>query len=75
VASAKEQRFIASQMSPALYTVTGAVIYPGKAQGQAFPLEFRALGRSLLFDGFLKVYEEPADEDETEDGDNGPCCH
>src|SRR5690606_32468196 len=58
------KRFIASQMSPALYTVTGAVIYAGKTQGQPFPMEFRAQGRSLLFDGFLKVYEEPADEGE-----------
>ena len=65
------KRFVASQMSPALYTVTGAVIYAGKAQGQPFPMEFRAQGRSLLFDGFLKVYEEPADEGETEDEDNG----
>jgi len=65
------KRFVASQMSSALYTFTGAVIYAGKAQGQAFPLEFRAQGRSLLFDGFLKVYEEPADEGETEDEDNG----
>jgi DNA topoisomerase-1 len=65
------KRFVASQMSPALYTVTGAVIYAGKVQGQAFPMEFRAQGRSLLFDGFLKVYEEPADEGETEDEDNG----
>ena len=65
------QRFIASQMSPALYTVTGAVICAGKTQGQPFPMEFRAQGRSLLFDGFLKVYEEPADEGETEDEENG----
>jgi DNA topoisomerase-1 len=65
------KRFVASQMSPARYTVTGAVIYAGKAQGQPFPMEFRAQGRSLLFDGFLKVYEEPADEGETEDEDNG----
>ncbi|MBL8161303.1 MAG: type I DNA topoisomerase [Anaerolineae bacterium] len=65
------KRFVASQMSPALYTITGAVIYAGKAQGQPFPLEFRAQGRSLLFDGFLKVYEEPADEGETEDEHNG----
>jgi DNA topoisomerase I len=65
------KRFIASQMSPALYTVTGAVIYAGKAPGQPFPMEFRAQGRSLLFDGFLKVYEEPVDEGETEDEENG----
>jgi DNA topoisomerase-1 len=65
------KRFVASQMSPALNTVTGAVIYAGKAQGQPFPLEFRAQGRSLLFDGFLKVYEEPADEGEDENEETG----
>ncbi len=65
------KRFIASQMSPALYTVTGAVIYAGKAQGQPFPMEFRAQGRSPLFDGFLKVYEEPADEGEDGNEETG----
>jgi len=65
------KRFIASQMSPALYTVTGAVIYAGKAQGQPFPMEFRAQGRALLFDGFLKVYEEPADEGEDGNEETG----
>ena len=61
------KRLIASQMAPALYTLTGAVIYAGKVQGQPFPMEFRAQGRSLLFDGFLNVYQEPADEgDEAE---------
>ncbi len=65
------KRFIASQMSSALYTVTGAVIYAGKAPGQPFPLEFRAQGRSLLFDGFLKVYEEPADEGEEGNEETG----
>jgi DNA topoisomerase-1 len=64
------KRFVASQMSTALYTVTGAVIYAGKAQGQPFPIEFRAQGRSLLFDGFLKVYEEPDDEGESSEEDN-----
>ena len=65
------KRFIASQMSPALYTITGAVIYAGKAQGQPFPMEFRAQGRSLLLDGFLKVYEEPADEGEEGNEETG----
>ena len=65
------KRFVASQMSPALYTVTGAVIYAGKTLGQPFPLEFRAQGRSLLFDGFLTVYEEPADEGEEQDEATG----
>lgn len=65
------RRFIASQMSPALYTVTGAAIYAGKAHGQPFPMEFRAQGRSLLFDGFLKVYQEPADEGEESSDETG----
>lgn len=65
------KRFVASQMSPALYTVTGAVIYAGKAQGQPFPMEFRAQGRALLFDGFLKVYEEPADDGEENADESG----
>lgn len=61
------KRFIASQMAPALYTLTGAVIYAGKVQGQPFPMEFRAQGRSLLFDGLLNVNQDPADEgDEAE---------
>ncbi len=56
------RRFIAAQMQPARFMVTGAVIYAGKAQGQPFPMEFRAQGETLVFEGFLKVYEEPADE-------------
>ncbi len=66
------QRFIASQMSPARYAVTGAMIYAGSVPGQPFPLEFRAQGRALLFDGFLKVYQEPADEDERDAEASGP---
>lgn len=64
------KRFVASQMSPALYAVTGAVIYAGKTQGQPFPVEFRAQGRSLLFDGFLKVYVEPIEKSEETDDDS-----
>jgi len=58
------RRFIASQMSPALYTVSGAAIYAGKIVGQPFPIEFRAQGRSLLFDGFLKIFQELEDENQ-----------
>ncbi len=61
------RRFIASQMSAARYTVTGAVIHAGKVQGQPFPLEFRAQGRTLTFDGWLKVYQEPPDDDDEEE--------
>jgi len=58
------QRFVASQMAAAVYSVTGAQIYAGKQVRQPYPLEFRAQGRTIQFNGFLKVYEEPSDEDE-----------
>jgi DNA topoisomerase I len=57
------KRFIASQMAPARYTVTGALIHAGKSAGKPFPLVFKASGRELIFDGFLRVYEEPDDVD------------
>jgi len=49
-------RFTASQMNPAVYDQTSAEIVAGDYM-------FRASGRVLKFDGFLKVYEETADED------------
>lgn len=62
------RRFIASQMNPARYTVTGALIHAGKSADKPFPLIFKAQGRELTFDGFLRVYEEPDDGD-AEDGE------
>jgi DNA topoisomerase-1 len=50
-------RFTASQMNPAIYDQTSAEISAGD-------YTFRASGRVLKFDGFLKVYEETADEDQ-----------
>lgn len=61
------KRFIASQMAAAQYTVTGAIIHAGQHQQKPFPLEFKAQGRELAFDGFLRVYEEPADEGDEEE--------
>ncbi len=52
------QRFVASQMMPALYDVTTVEI-DAKADRT---YNFRLSGSILRFDGFLKVYEE-ADED------------
>src|SRR5262245_11698066 len=49
-------RFVASQMNPAVYDQTSVEI-------TAKDYMFRASGRILKFDGFLKVYEEAADED------------
>lgn len=65
------RRFIASQMAPAQYTVTGALIHAGKTSGKPFPLVFRASGRKLVFDGFLRVYEEPKDLDEDAEQEGG----
>ena len=59
-------------MTPARYTVTGALIHAGKMPEKPFPLVFKASGRELIFDGFLRVYEEPdgvdADAEEDESG-------
>lgn len=52
------ERFVASQIAPAQYTVTGAIIQAGKALEQPYPLEIRARGRTLIFDGFLRVYQD-----------------
>jgi DNA topoisomerase-1 len=53
------RRFIASQMKPALYDVTTAIIPTAKERREEpLPYLFRAQGRVCVFDGFLKVYEE-----------------
>jgi DNA topoisomerase-1 len=49
-------RFAASQMNPAIYDQTTVEITAGDYL-------FRANGRVMKFDGFLKVYEETKDED------------
>lgn len=64
------QRFVASQMANATYIVTAAILHAGQSQQKPFPLELRAQGRELAFDGFLRVYEEPADDGEDEDNED-----
>ncbi len=64
------QRFVASQMANATYTVTFAILHAGQSQQKPFPLELRAQGRELAFDGFLRVYEEPADDGEDEENED-----
>jgi DNA topoisomerase-1 len=49
------QRFVASQMMPALFDQTTIDINAGR-------FVFRATGSVLKFDGFLKVYQEGRDE-------------
>jgi DNA topoisomerase-1 len=60
------QRFIASQMVPAVYDVTTAKIAAVSSKnGKTY--DFRVTGSVLRFDGFLKVYEvaeEKKDEDD-----------
>ncbi len=58
------QRFVASQMSPAIFDQTTIDIAAGR-------FTFRATGSVQKFDGFLKVYQEgrddkPADEEDDE---------
>ena len=65
------KRFVASQMAPARYTVTAALIRARKAVDKPLPLIFRAQGRVRDFEGFLRVYEEPDDVDESEADDSG----
>src|SRR5687767_10715015 len=54
------QRFVASQMNPAVFDQTTIDIEAGR-------FIFRATGSVLKFDGFLKVYEEGRDEKAEED--------
>lgn len=54
------QRFVASQMTPAVYDQTTIDIEAGR-------FLFRATGAVQKFDGFLRVYEEGRDEKADED--------
>ncbi|MCX8067175.1 MAG: type I DNA topoisomerase [Anaerolineae bacterium] len=60
------QRFVASQMPPALYDTVAVDIEAGPADGEK-PYLFRATGSTLRFPGFLIVYEEAKDEDVQEE--------
>lgn len=57
------QRFVASQMSPAVFDQTTIEIEAGR-------LMFRASGSVLKFDGFLRVYQEGRDEKPSEEEDD-----
>jgi DNA topoisomerase-1 len=60
------QRFVASQMTPAVFDQTTVDIEAKPKTGDPFP--FRVTGSVLKFDGFLKVYEE-SKEGKDEDDD------
>ena len=60
------QRFVASQMVPAVYDVTTANIAAKSAKnGKTY--DFRVSGSVLRFDGFLKVYEVAEDKKDDDD--------
>ena len=60
------QRFVASQMVPAVYDVTTANIAAKSAKnGKTY--DFRVSGSVLRFDGFLKVYEVVEDKKDEDD--------
>ncbi|HSJ55927.1 MAG TPA: type I DNA topoisomerase [Anaerolineae bacterium] len=66
------RRFIASQMADALYDVTTVLIPTARGErSNRLPYLFRAVGRVLVFAGFLKVYEEGRDPGE-EGAPGGP---
>jgi DNA topoisomerase-1 len=60
------QRFVASQMSQAVYDTLTVEVLAGPEQGEK-PYLLRASGSTLRFPGFLIVYEEAKDEDEEEE--------
>src|SRR5215204_2450107 len=57
------QRFVASQMMPAIFDQTTIDIKAGR-------FTFRSTGSVQKFDGFLKVYQEGRDEKPAEDDDD-----
>jgi DNA topoisomerase-1 len=58
------QRFVASQMTPAVFDQTTVDIDAAK-QNESY--RFRVTGSVMKFDGFLKVYEESKDSKDEED--------
>src|SRR5258708_3632544 len=58
------QRFVASQINPAVFDQTSVDI-DAKSGSETF--WFRVTGSVLKFDGFLRVYEEPKEGKDQED--------
>lgn len=65
-------RFVASQMSPAVYDTVSANIWVGEKEValKKRPYLFRASGSTLRFKGFLALYEETRPGDKPDDGTN-----
>lgn len=65
-------RFMASQMSPAVYDTVTAEVHAGDAKLALAkrPYLFRATGSTLRFAGFLALYEETRPSDKPDDDTN-----
>ena len=64
------ERFIASQMAPAILDQTSVDILAGPPTGEK-PYLFRATGSIIKFLGFLRVYEEGREDEEEEEEGTG----
>ncbi len=64
------ERFVASQMSNALYDTVRVEISAG-LNADDRPYLFRSSGSRIKFAGFLALYEDSKDEDDTEESDEG----
>jgi DNA topoisomerase-1 len=66
-------RFVASQMAPAIYDTVSVDIHAGRLETPALerPYLFRATGSSLRFRGFLAVYQSKEEEDAAENQPGG----
>ena len=62
-------RFVASQMAPALYDQTTVEV--GATGRDGVDYQFRATGSVRKFEGFLKIYEEGKDQTDEEDAEEG----
>ncbi len=60
------KRFVASQMTSAIYDTMTVEVEAGPENGER-PYLFRATGSAVRFSGFLIVYEESRDEDASAD--------
>jgi len=61
------RRFVASQMTKAIYDTIAVEILAGLPDSADRPYLFRASGSSLRFKGFMIVYEEARDEEDQEE--------
>ncbi len=66
------QRFVASQMNPAVMDVTTADIAASEGHVTGAPYMFRSTGSIVKFDGFMRVYTEGKDTEEVTDEEQPP---